>query len=301
MNISFSLFSYFISRLAPLYYFMLCVSYLTLQYINSTTVFHSSGYMAEKCEHYWWRNVLFIHNLYDSKDICLMWTWYLSCEMQYGITLIVLLVIYAKYIAVNQLFLYERSKNIIFFFRYPKYAKFSVLLLLIASLAYQTIVGVNLNYQISLESTFSYFTQLYMNPFVRIFPYLCGALTCWLYLEYNARLQSCKLLTNFYSHLIHLLFMICANPAPLGRGYTVRVETFIFVLQRCCYTLSGCWTILALANNRISWYGRLLSAKIFQKAIHVSYALSLLNSVFIFGIFSAGSKLVFAVPIRMVS
>ncbi|XP_036223888.2 O-acyltransferase like protein [Bactrocera oleae] len=265
-------------RLAPLYYFMLCISYLTLKYNDSTTVFNLSGFITEKCEQYWWRNVLFIHNLYDHKDMCLIWTWFLSCEMQFAITLTVLLVLYAKH---------------------PKYAKIFVLLLLIASLACQTIVALQVNFQISLETTFANFTQFYANPLVRIFPYLGGALTCWLYLEYNAQLQSYKLLTNFYSQLIHLVFMICMRTAPLGRGYSVHVETFIFVLQRCLYTLSGCWSIIAIANNRLRWYGRFLSAKIFQKAIHVSYALSLLNSLVIICLFTAGSKLVFVEPIRM--
>ncbi|XP_054088396.1 O-acyltransferase like protein-like [Zeugodacus cucurbitae] len=266
-------------RLAPLYYFMISMTYITLQFIGNTTVFHASGFMAENCEHYWWRNALFIHNLYDYKVMCLIWTWYLSCEMQYAITLIVLLVVYAKH---------------------PKFVKLTVLLLLLASLLYQAVVGLHLNYRISLETTFTHFTQLYTNPLVRSFPYLCGALTCWLYLEYYTQIRSSKLLKNFYCHLIFLLLLICTEPAPLGRGYTVRVETFIFVLQRCCYTLSGCWSILAMANNRISWCVHLFSAKIFQKAIHVSYALSLLNPLLILGIFSAGSKLVFVEPIRIV-
>ncbi|XP_039959711.1 O-acyltransferase like protein-like isoform X1 [Bactrocera tryoni] len=265
-------------RLAPLYYFMLCITYLMMKYNDSTTVFNVSGFVTENCEHYWWRNVLFIHNLYDHKDMCLAWTWFVSLEIQYAITLTVLLVIYAKH---------------------PTYAKISLLLLMISSLAYQTIVGLQVNFQISLETTFTYFTQFYAHPLVRIFPYLCGALTCWLYLEYNAQLQSFKLLTNFYCHLIHLVFIICMRPAPLGRGYLVWVETFIFILQRCLYTMSGCWSIIAAANNRLAWHRRFLSAKIFQKAIHVSYALSLLNSMVIICLFTAGSKLVFVEPIRM--
>ncbi|XP_018784052.1 PREDICTED: uncharacterized protein LOC108965848 [Bactrocera latifrons] len=265
-------------RLAPLYYFMLCVTYLTMKYNDSTTVFNLSGFVTENCEHYWWRNVLFIHNLYNHKEMCLAWTWFVSLEMQFTITLTVLLVIYAKH---------------------PKYAKISLLLLMISSLVYQTIVGLQVNFQISLETTFTYFTQFYAHPLVRIFPYLFGALTCWLYLEYNAQLQSFKLLTNFYCQLIHLVFMICMRPAPLGRGYSVWVETFVFVLQRCLYTMSGCWSIIAAANNQLAWHGRFLSAKIFQKAIHVSYALSLLNSLVIICLFTAGSKLVFVEPIRM--
>ncbi|XP_049303905.1 O-acyltransferase like protein-like isoform X1 [Bactrocera dorsalis] len=266
-------------RLAPLYYFMICITYLAMKYNDSTTVFNLSGFVTENCERYWWRNVLFIHNLYDHKDMCLAWTWFVSLEMQYTITLTVLLVVYAKH---------------------PKYAKISLLLLMIASLAYQTIVGIQVNFQISLETTFANFTKIYANPLARIFPYLGGALTCWLYLEYNAQLQSCKLLTNtIYSLLIHLVFVICSQFAPLGRGYSVRVETFIFVLHRCLYTLTAGWSIIAAANNRLAWHGRFLSAKIFQKTIHVSYALSLLNPFVIICLFTAGSKLVFVEPIRM--
>ncbi|CAD6992729.1 unnamed protein product [Ceratitis capitata] len=230
-------------RLAPLYYFMICVSHLTLHYLDNTTVFHTAGVLAEKS------------------------------------ILTTLLVIYAKK---------------------PKFAKMSLLLLLTSSVAYQTLVALQLNFQISLETTFTHFTQLYMHPLVRIFPYLSGALTCWLYVEYKSELLSHKLLNNFFSHLILLLFAICTQAAPLGRGYSVRVESFIFALQRCCYTWSGCWTVLALANNHLSWYRRLLSLQVFQSAIHMSYALSLLNSLLIVCVFSVGNKVVFVEPIRMI-
>ncbi|XP_017486732.1 PREDICTED: uncharacterized protein LOC108375151 [Rhagoletis zephyria] len=265
-------------RLAPLYYFMICASYLTFHYLDNTSVFNSAGVLAGKCEHYWWRNLLFIHNLFDYRDICLIWTWHLSCEMQYSIVLTVLLVTYTKQ---------------------PQLAKILTLLLIIGSLTYQAIIGINLNYQISLEATFAHFTELYMHPLARIFPYLAGAITSWLYLEYNSKFSSRKIFNNFTSHLIYLVFTICTQAAPFGREHTVRVATFILVLQRCCYVLSGCWSIIAMANKHLDWYRRILSAKIFQKVIHISYALSLLNCLLILGVFSGDSKVVYAGPFRM--
>ncbi|XP_054732314.1 nose resistant to fluoxetine protein 6-like [Anastrepha obliqua] len=259
-------------RLAPLYYVMICASYLTLQYLDNTRGFYLTGVMAEKCEHYWWRNVLFIHNLFEHREMCLVWTWYLSCEMQYSIVLTILLTIHAKK---------------------PRFTKMSVLMIIIGSLIYQTIMSIHLNYQISLETTFTHFKTVYMHPLSRIFPYLTGATASWLLLEYNSQLRSTKLLNNFSSHLISLVFSICARPAPFGRVHTVRMATFILILQRCGYSLGFCGMLLAMANKRLSWYCRILNANIFQKATHFAYALSMLNSLLLIFVYIYGGKLAY--------
>lgn len=45
---------------------------------------------------YWWRNLLYIHNLYPKEEICINWSWSLGCDMQFFAFATVLLFIYAK-------------------------------------------------------------------------------------------------------------------------------------------------------------------------------------------------------------
>lgn len=54
-----------------------------------------------RCQQYWWRNVLYIQNLFNVDDLCLNWTWSLACEMQYYIISTALLFVYAKYVSVS--------------------------------------------------------------------------------------------------------------------------------------------------------------------------------------------------------
>lgn len=45
---------------------------------------------------YWWRNLLYIHNLYPKEEICINWSWSLGCDMQFFALATVVLFIYAK-------------------------------------------------------------------------------------------------------------------------------------------------------------------------------------------------------------
>lgn len=49
-----------------------------------------------KCSKYWWRNILYIHNLFSMDDMCVNWSWSMACEMQFFILSSILLFIYAK-------------------------------------------------------------------------------------------------------------------------------------------------------------------------------------------------------------
>lgn len=45
---------------------------------------------------YWWRNILYIHNLFDHDELCMNWTWSMACEMQFFVMFTIILFFYAK-------------------------------------------------------------------------------------------------------------------------------------------------------------------------------------------------------------
>lgn len=45
---------------------------------------------------YWWRNLLYINNLFEHNDLCMNWTWSMACEMQFFLVFTIILFIYAK-------------------------------------------------------------------------------------------------------------------------------------------------------------------------------------------------------------
>lgn len=69
---------------------------LVYAYIADISVYHINERFDEMCSSYWWRNLLFIQNLFDHRDMCATWSWSLACEMQFFILANVLLFLYAK-------------------------------------------------------------------------------------------------------------------------------------------------------------------------------------------------------------
>lgn len=69
-------------RLTPLYMLVLlydaCISYYTF-----LGPFDTALPASELCKTYWWRNLLYVNNLFGADDLCLPWSWYLSNDMQF--------------------------------------------------------------------------------------------------------------------------------------------------------------------------------------------------------------------------
>lgn len=45
---------------------------------------------------FWWRNLLYINNLFSHDELCMNWTWSMACEMQFFLAFTFILFIYAK-------------------------------------------------------------------------------------------------------------------------------------------------------------------------------------------------------------
>lgn len=83
-------------RLAPLYLIVMGSVDLAFVYIGDTSVYHIHERFDELCAQHWWRNLLFIQNLFDHRDLCVNWSWSLACDMQFFMLANALLFLYAK-------------------------------------------------------------------------------------------------------------------------------------------------------------------------------------------------------------
>ncbi|KAL6448084.1 hypothetical protein ACFW04_000249 [Cataglyphis niger] len=84
-------------RLTPAFMIMVGILQLNSGWYNKTSQFYMEERPHEICEKYWWRNLLYINNLFDHKELCMSWSWYLANDMQFfiiGITLLILSTIY---------------------------------------------------------------------------------------------------------------------------------------------------------------------------------------------------------------
>lgn len=92
----FVLFFYRIVRLTPAYAFVIGVNEVALRYTNDHSVFESAVLDHITCDRYWWRNLLYINNLFPQSEMCMVWSWYMANDTQFYVIGIILLLISVK-------------------------------------------------------------------------------------------------------------------------------------------------------------------------------------------------------------
>lgn len=51
-------------------------------FLNDTSQYMMIENIEANCKNYWWRNMLFIQNLYPLQDMCMSWSWYVATDFQ---------------------------------------------------------------------------------------------------------------------------------------------------------------------------------------------------------------------------
>lgn len=80
-----------IIRLIVPYVILILFSVVLLDYLEATNVGYITEEPVTRCEKNWWRNILFISNLYPRSEMCLSWSWYLGADMQFYVVSVILL------------------------------------------------------------------------------------------------------------------------------------------------------------------------------------------------------------------
>ena len=89
----FKLIIYRFFRLTPVYMFVICIQEISMSYYHNQSVFEPTFFDHVNCKKFWWRNLLYINNLFPQKEICMLWSWYISNDTQFYIISIILLLI----------------------------------------------------------------------------------------------------------------------------------------------------------------------------------------------------------------
>lgn len=72
-------------RLTPVYMFVLVMSFKLAPFIGRGPFYFVEEQYFDRCDKYWWTNLLYINNLYphDYRESCMGWAWYLANDMQF--------------------------------------------------------------------------------------------------------------------------------------------------------------------------------------------------------------------------
>ncbi|XP_017071544.1 nose resistant to fluoxetine protein 6 [Drosophila eugracilis] len=246
-------------RLGPLYLVVMTTVDLVYAYIGDVSVYHINERFDEMCSRHWWRNLLFIQNFFDHRDMCANWSWSLACEMQFFILANALLFLYVKY---------------------PKVVKTLVASSFVATIAWSYSIGLSIKFQLSFDSAFATGTEIYTSPFVRVLPYILGAATAWLLQENRIQVEISEPKERFCWHFALFVFFACIY-STVKRDLGPLMAITLFVMGRLFFSLSVCWMIARSCGGRGVWWSRLLEAKGFQHVSRLSYAIYLLNPLVI--------------------
>ncbi|EDV95605.1 GH15688 [Drosophila grimshawi] len=266
-------------RLGPLYLVVMASVDLVYAYIGDTSVYHINERFDEMCSRHWWRNLLFIQNLFDHRDMCASWSWSLACEMQYFILANSLLFLYAKH---------------------PRLTKTLVTSALVSTTVWTYIIGLRIEFQLSFDAAFATGTEIYTSPFVRVLPYILGAITAWFLLEEakQPEVEPNKMRNRCCWHFALFVFIACIY-STIRRDLGSLLAISLFVLGRLFFSLSVCWMIRGSARGRGVWWSRILEAKGFQHLSRLSYAIYLLNPLVIAFFYSLTSASTHADPLML--
>ncbi|KAH8286867.1 hypothetical protein KR018_003134 [Drosophila ironensis] len=246
-------------RLGPLYLVVMATVDLVYAYIGDVSVYHINERFDEMCSRHWWRNLLFIQNLFDHRDMCANWSWSLACEMQFFILANALLFLYVKY---------------------PKLVKSLVATAFVATITWSYSIGLSIKFQLSFDAAFATGTEIYTSPFVRVLPYILGAVTAWFLAENRVQVELSESRERLCWHFALIVFFACIySTVKRDLGYLMSITLFVF--GRFFFSLSVCWMIAGSSQGRGVWWSRLLEAKGFQHVSRLSYAIYLLNPLVI--------------------
>jgi len=142
-------------RLTPLYGLLILLAVYLLQYMGTGPywgLMKGGGSIGNNCDKYWYRNMLYVNNLYTMKELCFGHSWYLGNDFQ---------------------FLVLGTPIIVFFCRVPKVA-WTIIALLFAFTWSMILWKLDDPHSASSGGDF------YGKPWIRCSPYLYGLVTCFI-------------------------------------------------------------------------------------------------------------------------
>ena len=83
-------------RLTPILLILIMITMTASMILNDVSQFHQVENYEHICKTFWWRNLLYIQNLFPLSEVCISWTWYLAADFQLFCVCSLLLVIFTK-------------------------------------------------------------------------------------------------------------------------------------------------------------------------------------------------------------
>ncbi|XP_025411241.1 nose resistant to fluoxetine protein 6-like isoform X2 [Sipha flava] len=262
---------YRVVRMLPTYCMIMAITANIIPHLGDGPLWPQNTWKeAELCKNYWWTNVLFISNFFDSKYQCLLVSWYLSCDIQFFIIGVITVCVYTK----NE-----------------KYGKYLIGILIGVSLflpfvityvrKIDGILKVDLPFLNNPRGS-TVFNQTYREPYLRAIPFIFGLAMGFIGQKLKESKFKFSQITVYAGSILITLVCVCiqllgAEFYKYDRLYSPIEHALYATLSHCTWTTIGAWiTICHLTTG----YG--LLSKIFTNRLCVilgrlSYSVFLIN------------------------
>ncbi|XP_045202094.2 nose resistant to fluoxetine protein 6-like [Mercenaria mercenaria] len=238
-------------RLTPPYMLLLMLYVPTYKYWGDGPAWPQNGIERNECEDTWWKNILYINNVYEAGGYnqCLAWGWYLANDMQfYVISPIMLVPLYYSSVAGGAVCL------------------ILILVNCIGSGLISSHYGFASNVLFEQDSV-GIMTKMHFTPWTRIGPYVVGIFTGYLLYKTECKVKMSKL-TNMMGwtvatavamSVLYGLYTPDGTPPDLSNA----VSALYNATSRTAWGLSVAWVIFACATG----YGGPVNALLSWRAI----------------------------------
>ncbi|XP_029050764.2 nose resistant to fluoxetine protein 6-like [Osmia bicornis bicornis] len=253
-------------RITPTYLIIILLAIINFAWMEKFSLMYFYEPAHELCSKYWWRNILYINNLFEWNDMCLTWSWYIADNMQFFVFSIFVLMLSSSY--------------------YYTALSLSIGTMSLSMLVHAYIIY-NAGYIPTFDMQFETFSFIYMRPWMRIPPYIVGMGTSAFLAKCNYKLHlSRKALAAcwFLSVLCNCSILFGISNRNVSLTVSVLYETF----SRFAWSLGIAWLVIACATNNGGIINQFLSLKYWIPFSRVTLCAYLLNPILIqsMGMFS---------------
>ncbi|XP_056006926.1 nose resistant to fluoxetine protein 6-like [Ostrea edulis] len=259
-------------RLTPVYMMVMMISACLGRYLGDGPRWPKAGFEKDFCRNNWWRNLLYINNLFHNDDQCLKASWYLANDMQFY--------------AISPLMLVPLHHY------YPLGVGICVVSLLGSAVA----PGV-ISYVLDLPPTpvggggsqqgmADYLTYYYIKPYCRMGPYIVGILVGSLLYKTDCKVK----LNKFLNVLLWLVFTALALLVVYGLRNPIaypddKLSREVSALYNATHSIiwGGCvaWVIFTCVTGNGGFVNTVLSWSPFISLSRLTYCIYLTHPILI--------------------
>ncbi|XP_063912546.1 nose resistant to fluoxetine protein 6-like [Zophobas morio] len=243
-------------RLTPPYVFVILMTDVMYTYYRKASVLYTSEHNDDLCPKYWWRNLLYINNLFPRSEMCLSWSWYLSVDTQFFAIATFLLILSTT--------------------KFKTSATITVLLIVVNIFA-TTYKSYSIKYIPTMDDQLTQLDAIYDLPWNRIGPYLVGVITAYIFvvkLERKLKLTKIAktiLWTVFPALNLWIMFTIYT------RNLSVEFSAVYMGVSRTLWGVGLGWLLIACCTGNARILEQFLSFPGWIPLSRLTYCAYLLN------------------------